>query len=64
MGRTTQERKIDAARKLQKRNEWLVDRVDTLLAVWTGRPGGTANCVRYAERVGKPVIRVKVEGLG
>lgn len=33
---------------LQKRNEWMVDHCDLLIAVWDGSEGGTANCVRYA----------------
>jgi uncharacterized phage-like protein YoqJ len=35
-----------AAWKLQRRNEWMVDHCDILLAVWDGSSGGTANCVR------------------
>lgn len=46
------------AHKLQVRNEWMVDRCDLLLAVWDGTPGGTANCVRYAERTGRRTIRI------
>jgi uncharacterized phage-like protein YoqJ len=34
--------------KLQKRNEVLVDHCDSLVAYWTGVPGGTANCIDYA----------------
>jgi uncharacterized phage-like protein YoqJ len=41
--------------KLQKRNEWMVDNCDLLLAVWDGSPGGTANCVRYATSTGRQV---------
>ena len=33
----------------QRRNKAMVDDCDTLIAVWDGSPGGTANCVRYAE---------------
>lgn len=43
-----------AARKLQIRNEWMVDNCDHLYAYWNGTNGGTANCVRYAETVMKP----------
>lgn len=39
-----------AAWKMQRRNEWMVDQCGCLIAVWDGSPGGTANCVRYAER--------------
>ena len=39
----------------QVRNEWMVDRCDLLLAAWTGEKGGTANCTRYAQRVGREI---------
>lgn len=39
----------------QHRNEWMVDRADEIAALWDGSWGGTFNCVRYAEKVGKPV---------
>jgi uncharacterized phage-like protein YoqJ len=32
----------------QKRNEWMVDNSDILIAVWDGSTGGTKNCVDYA----------------
>lgn len=35
--------------KMQKRNEWMVDEGDLLLALWDGSKGGTANCIEYAE---------------
>lgn len=44
--------------KMQRRNEYMVDNCDVLLAVWDGSPGGTANCVKYAEQVGKYVWRL------
>lgn len=34
----------------QERNEWMVDRASHILALWDGTPGGTANCIEYAER--------------
>lgn len=43
--------------KMQKRNEWMVDNCEHLIAVWDGTDGGTHNCVRYAKKVKKPVIR-------
>lgn len=45
-----------AAWKMQRRNEWMVDQCDVLFAVWNGTDGGTANCVRYAEKQGRPVV--------
>lgn len=41
--------------KMQKRNEAMVDACDTVLALWNGEPGGTGNCVAYAEKQGKIV---------
>lgn len=40
--------------KFQKRNEWMVDHCDSLLALWNGSSGGTANCIAYAERKQRP----------
>lgn len=39
----------------QKRNEWMVDNCDVLIAVWNGSDGGTKNCVKYAQKVGRPI---------
>jgi uncharacterized phage-like protein YoqJ len=41
----------------QCRNEFMVDAADVLAAFFDGSQGGTANCVRYAQRVGKKIIR-------
>ena len=42
--------------KMMKRNAYMVDRCDTLIAVFDGTKGGTSNCVRYAEKKGKRII--------
>lgn len=42
----------------QRRNEWMVDHGDTVVAVWEGTKGGTANCVKYANRKRKPVYLI------
>lgn len=47
-----------AAWKMQKRNEWMVDNCDILVAVWDGTPGGTGNCVAYAKKVDKRILRI------
>jgi uncharacterized phage-like protein YoqJ len=44
-----------SAYKMQIRNERMVDDCDTLLALWDGSEGGTANCVNYAHSVGRTV---------
>lgn len=45
-----------SASKLQVRNRWMVDYSDKMIAVWDGTPGGTANCINYAESVKKEII--------
>lgn len=37
----------------QRRNIWMVDNSTHLLALWNGSSGGTRNCWRYAERLGR-----------
>ena len=41
--------------KLQKRNEYMVDHSDFVIAVWNFTPGGTGNCVNYATTKGKRI---------
>ncbi len=47
-----------SAWKMQSRNEWMVNQSDLLLALWSGAPGGTANCVSYAEGAGRQVMNL------
>lgn len=47
-----------SAAKMQVRNEWMVDRADKVIAIWDGTPGGTGNCVQYAQKIGKEIIRI------
>ncbi len=47
-----------SARKMQIRNEWMVNHCDVLIAVWDGSEGGTGNCVRYAENARRPIERI------
>lgn len=44
-----------AASKMQTRNIWMVNHCDTLVALWNGASGGTANCLAYAKTIDKPV---------
>jgi uncharacterized phage-like protein YoqJ len=46
------------AEKIQLRNEALVDASAGLLALWSGKPSGTANCVRYARSKNLPLVNV------
>lgn len=62
--RTAQETKVvchsvlEPWRAMQLRNEWMVDNCDILIAVWDGTPGGTANCVKYAQLMGKKIVYI------
>lgn len=47
-----------AASKMQTRNEFMVNQCDILIAVWDGTTGGTENCVKYAESIGKKIIYI------
>lgn len=40
---------------MHKRNHYMVDQADFIIAVWDGRPSGTGKTVQYAQRQGKPV---------
>ena len=45
---------------MMRRNRWMVDRSDLLLACYDGRPGGTMNTILYAERSGLRVMLVEI----
>ena len=45
-----------SASKMQRRNEYLVDHCDKVVALYNGSKGGTQNCLLYANKQGKPVI--------
>lgn len=47
-----------APEKMQHRNEWMVGACDYVFALWNGSPGGTANCVRFAQRQRKLVVNL------
>ena len=40
---------------MQKRNRYMVEHADLILAVWDGQPSGTGMTVTYAHSLGKPV---------
>lgn len=42
----------------QVRNEWMVDRSNLVIAVFTGQKSGTKNTVDYAKRKGIRVVNV------
>ena len=43
---------------MQRRNEYMVDLADKVIAVWNGAAGGTANCVKYAIEKQKEIIAI------
>lgn len=45
---------------MQRRNARMVDDTDKVVSLWNGSPGGTANCIRYAMAVGKPIDQLPV----
>ena len=48
-----------ASWKMQKRNEWMVDNCSILIAVHNGSSGGTANCLKYAAKIGREVHLIR-----
>lgn len=42
--------------KMQKRNEYIVNNSDIVIAIWDDTKGGTANCVKYAQKQKKEII--------
>ena len=47
-----------AAWKMQRRNEYMVDNSNLLLALWNGSPGGTGNCIAYAKHKRIEILNV------
>lgn len=47
-----------SAWKMQKRNEWMVDKSLTVIGVWNGGKGGTYNCIEYARKTNKPTLLI------
>lgn len=43
---------------MQKRNEWMVDNANYVLAVWSGSRGGTGNCVNYAKKMNREIVQL------
>jgi len=50
--------------KLLKRDEWMVDHCDVLLAIWNGKKdGGTWHTIKYAQSKNKPIIFINEKKL-
>lgn len=43
---------------MNKRNQYMVDHSEFVIAVWNGKPGGTGNTIRYAGQKEKTVIQI------
>lgn len=41
---------------MEKRNRYMVDHADYIIAVWDGKPSGTGNTVKYAQKQEKKII--------
>lgn len=53
-----------AAWKLNKRNEWMVNNSNLVVACYDGSgKGGTYNCIRYAEKHGKEIVFINMKEL-
>ena len=50
--------RCDISTVLQKRNRYMVDNSDIVIAVWDGSSGGTELTVRYAEKTGKKILPI------
>jgi uncharacterized phage-like protein YoqJ len=51
-----------SAWKMQRRNIWMVDNSDVVVAVFDGTSGGTKNCVDYATSRGKKIVMINPHG--
>ena len=45
-------------RTYQRRNEFMVDHSNLVIAVWNGEKSGTKNTIDYAERKGVKVVNL------
>ena len=46
---------------MHKRNHYMVDAADTIIAVWNGSPSGTGKTVQYAADQGKTIVIIDPE---
>lgn len=55
------ETKIYHPAKMQKRNEYMVNNSDFVVAVWNGdTSGGTFNCISYAKKKEKKIVEINI----
>ena len=48
---------------MEKRNRYMVNACDVVIAVWDGRPSGTGKTVQYAKEQGKEIIVIDPKSL-
>ncbi len=48
---------------MQKRNKYMVDNSDYIIAVWDGKPSGTGNTVKYAKQKNKKILIINPSDL-
>jgi len=48
----------EVKRAFERRNRWMVDHCNQVVALWNGGTGGTKNCVHYATRKGRFIVNL------
>lgn len=48
---------------MMDRNKYMVDNSQYVIAVWNGKPSGTGNTIKYANKKGKEVIIIDPENI-